>query len=382
MIKLFSAFSIIVILFSCNEQIELSGDFKETAIVYGLLDHSDSMHYVKITRAFIGPGNAVDIAQIEDSSYFNSVYATIEELEGGTVTRTWVLSDTVIENKDTNGVFFAPTQKVYYFKTLPTTISTSGAFGTVQTSPDPQLSSLNPNAQYRLNADINNGLFRVSATTDLVNGLTTNATSQNFTFKFASNPGEYKAQSVTISNTGNAHVVNAKIGINIAEYIGEDAVSQTIDWTIGENDVMPNSSITFSAQGETFYNRVIDNVTNDPLIDQRNFLGFEVVMTGGSEDLYNYITVNQPSSSLAQTKPTYTNLEVTNDYRVIGIFSSIQTIKTFRPFYVSPQQAFIRAIDKKSTQELCEGPITGLLQFCSKHPADNVVGNEESFACD
>jgi hypothetical protein len=382
MIKLFSAFSIMVILFSCNEQIELSGDFKETAIVYGLLDHSDSMHYVKITRAFIGPGNAVDIAQIEDSSYFNSVYATIEELEGGTVTRTWVLSDTVIENKDTNGVFFAPTQRVYYFKTLPTTISNSGAFGTVQTSPDPQLSSLNPNAQYRLNADINDGLFRVSATTDLVNGLTTNATSQNFTFKFASNPGEYKAQSVTISNTGNAHVVNAKIGINIAEYIGEDAVSQTIDWTIGENDVMPNSSITFSAQGETFYNRVIDNVTNDPLIDQRNFLGFEVVMTGGSEDLYNYITVNQPSSSLAQTKPTYTNLEVTNDYRVIGIFSSIQTIKTFRPFYVSPQQAFIRAIDKKSTQELCEGPITGLLQFCSKHPADNVVGNEESFACD
>ena len=382
MIKLFSAFSIIVILFSCNEQIELSGDFKETAIVYGLLDHSDSMHYVKITRAFIGPGNAVDIAQIEDSSYFNSVYATIEELEGGTVTRTWVLSDTIIENKDTNGVFFAPTQKVYYFKTLPTTISTSGAFGTVQTSPDPQLSSLNPNAQYRLIADINDGLFRVSATTDLVNGLTTNATSQNFTFKFASNPGEYKAQSVTISNTGNAHVVNAKIGINIAEYIGEDAVSQTIDWTIGENDVMPNSSITFSAQGETFYNRVIDNVTNDPLIDQRNFLGFEVVMTGGSEDLYNYITVNQPSSSLAQTKPTYTNLEVTNDYRVIGIFSSIQTIKTFRPFYVSPQQAFIRAIDKKSTQELCEGPITGLLQFCSKNPADNVVGNEESFACD
>jgi len=382
MIKLFSAFSIIVILFSCNEQIELSGDFKETAIVYGLLDHSDSMHYVKITRAFIGPGNAVDIAQIEDSSYFNSVYATIEELEGGTVTRMWVLSDTVIENKDTNGVFFAPTQRVYYFKTLPTTISNSGAFGTVQTSPDPQLSSLNPNAQYRLNADINDGLFRVSATTDLVNGLTTNATSQNFTFKFASNPGEYKAQSVTISNTGNAHVVNAKIGINIAEYIGEDAVSQTIDWTIGENDVMPNSSITFSAQGETFYNRVIDNVINDPLIDQRNFLGFEVVMTGGSEDLYNYITVNQPSSSLAQTKPTYTNLEVTNDYRVIGIFSSIQTIKTFRPFYVSPQQAFIRAIDKKSTQELCEGPITGLLQFCSKHPADNVVGNEESFACD
>ena len=129
------------------------------------------------------------------------------------------------------------------------------------------------------------------------------------------------------------------------------------------------------------YNLVNSNVTNDELIDERNFLGFEVTITGGSEDLNNYITVNQPSSSLAQNKPTYTNLEVTNDYRVIGIFSSTQTIKTYRPFYISPQQAFIRAIDKKSTQELCEGPITGLLQFCSKHPADNVLGNEESFAC-
>lgn len=384
MIKLISALSILCLLFSCNEQIELSGDFKETAVVYGLIDHSDSMHYVKITRAFIGPGNAVEIAQIEDSSYFNAVYATIEEFQSGsnTASRTWVLKDTVIENKDTNGVFFAPTQRVYYFKTLPTTLSSSGAFGTIQTSPDPQLSSLNPDAQYKLTAVINDGLFAVSATTGLVNGITTNATSQNFTFKFASNPGEYKAQSVTISNTGNAHVVNAQIGVRIAEYIGEEAETKTIDWSVGENDVMPNSNVTFSAQGETFYNLVNDNVTNDGLIDQRNFLGFEITVTGGSEDLFNYITVNQPSSSLAQTKPTYTNLEASNDYRVIGIFSSIQTIKTYRPFYISPQQAFIRAIDKKSTQELCEGPITGLLQFCSKHPADNVVGNEESFACD
>ena len=381
MMKYIIALVTIAILYSCNEKIDLIGDFKETAVVYGLLDHSDSMHYVKITRAFIGPGNALEIAQIEDSSYFDAVDATIEEIQGGSVVRTWTLKDTLIENKDTNGVFYAPFQKVYYFKTLPTTTSSSGAFGTVQTSPNEMMSSLNPEYEYRLKAVINSGEFEVTGKTSLVNGMTTTASSQNFTFKFATNPGEYKSTSGTISNTGNAHVVNAELGIRIAEYIATDASVKTIGWRIGESDVLPNTSKTFSANGITFYNLVNSNVTNNALIDERNFLGFEVTVTGGSEDLNNYITVNQPSSSLAQNKPTYTNLEVTNDYRVIGIFSSIQTIKTYRPFYISPQQAFIRAIDKKSTQELCEGQITGLLHFCSKHPADNVLGNEESFAC-
>jgi hypothetical protein len=104
-------------------------------------------------------------------------------------------------------------------------------------------------------------------------------------------------------------------------------------------------------------------------------------ITGGAEEFYNYITVNKPSSGLAQSKPSYTNLSVTNGKRVVGIFSSRQTLKIFKPFYTSPQQAYIRAIDKKSTRELCQGPITGTYLFCSNHPGDNIVNQEESYAC-
>ena len=53
---------LVTFLTSCSEEVNLTGDFKETAVVYGLLDHADSLHYVKITRAFIGPGNALEIA--------------------------------------------------------------------------------------------------------------------------------------------------------------------------------------------------------------------------------------------------------------------------------------------------------------------------------
>ncbi len=368
-----------IVLFSsnaCSEKVNLTGDFKETAVIFGLLNHADSLHFIKITRAFIGPGSALDLAQIPDSSYFNQVDATVQEVVNGNVTRTWTLKDTIVTNKNTNGAFYAPEQKVYYFKTKPTT-----GGGTIQTSPNPLLTSLNPDATYRLRAVINNGEFEVTGQTTLVKGLATNTSSQNFTFKFADNTGTLISSGFAVSNTGNSFVVNASMGIKIAEFKGTTFTEKTIPWTLGEADVLPNTSRTFSAVGQTFYEIIRDNVTNDPQITKRTFSGLEISITAGAEELYNYMTVNKPSSSLAQSKPTYTNLSVTNGKRVVGIFSSRQTLSFYKPFFVSAQQAFIRAIDKNSTRVLCIGTITGNLLFCSNHPGDNVATNPEPYAC-
>jgi hypothetical protein len=372
---------LVTFLTSCSEEVNLAGDFKETAVVYGLLDHADSLHFVKITRAFIGPGNALEIAQIPDSSYFDNVELTVSEYLGGALQRTWLLQDTIVTNKDVDGAFYAPEQKVYYFKTLPTVISSMGVPGTVQTSPNPLLTSLKPGCTYKMKAKINDGAFEVNGETELVNGLTTSASSQNFTFKFADDPAEYISTGVGVGSTGNAYIVNAQLDVFFNEHIGNNFTTKSFNWQLGENDVLPSTSTTFTALGKTFYELMERNVTDDPSIDKRTFNGISVTITGGAEELYNYMVVNKPTSSLAQSKPTYTNLSVTNDKRVVGIFSSRQTLKVFKPFFVSPALAYIRAIDKKSTRELCIGPITGPLLFCSDHPGDNIVNQQESFAC-
>lgn len=372
---------LVTFLTSCSEEVNLAGDFKETAVVYGLLDHADSLHYVKITRAFIGPGNALEIAQIPDSSYFDNVELTVSEYLGGALQRTWLLQDTIVTNKDVDGAFYAPEQKVYYFKTLPTVTSSMGVPGTVQTSPNPLLTSLKPGFTYKMKAIVNDGAFEVNGETELVNGLTTSASSQNFTFKFADDPAEYISTGVGVGSTGNAYIVNAQLDVFFNEHIGNNFTTKSFNWQLGENDVLPSTSTTFTALGKTFYELMERNVTDDPSIDKRTFNGISVTITGGAEELYNYMVVNKPTSSLAQSKPTYTNLSVTNDKRVVGIFSSRQTLKVFKPFFVSPALAYIRAIDKKSTRELCIGPITGPLLFCSDHPGDNIVNQQESFAC-
>ena len=342
---------------SCNDKVDLTGDFKETVVVHGLLDQSDSVHYIKINRAFIGPGDAYQFAQIPDSNLFQNLSATITEFVNGSQTRVWQLIDTLVEGKSENGVFYPGQETLYYFHTI-------------------NQSPLNPNAKYQLDINIDNGKILVSGETDLVRNMTSNVSPTAPQFKFYNNLGEYTTQGITLSNTGNAYVVNATMLINYREDVGSDQVLKTYKWNLGESNVAPNTSKTFSASGRSFYELIKGDATNNPLITRRVLRSITVVFTGGHENLYNYISVNKPSSSLAQTKPSFTNLTVIGDARVIGIFSSRLTLSIEKQVYITNQQA-IRAIDKNSMRQLCIGPITGSLLFCSQHIADQ----DESWYC-
>lgn len=343
------------VLLSCNEEIDLSGDFKETAVIYGLLDKSDTVHFIKINRAYITPGSET----IADSSYFDQVDATITEVINGTVQRVWTLQDTILTNKDENGAFFAPEQKVYYFTT-------------------PSNAPLDANGTYKLDVSINGGQFEVHGETEIVSGISTTADGQNFRYEFVDDPASYVTNAISVT-TGNAHVINTALQVTIAEIIlGVDTIFTTFDWNLGEAEIT-TANKSFSYNGETFYNLVKQNcTTSNPLINQRRLYSIRVISTGGSEELLNYMTVNKPSSSLAQNKPSYTNLSVTNDYRVLGIFSSRYTHTSLK-YFLNPDNPNLRLMTSKSIAELCQGPITGLLAFCSQHPQDISLGL--SYAC-
>lgn len=327
------------------------GDFQETAVVYGLLDKSENVHFIKITRAYIGPGNSLEIAQIPDSSYFDQVDATITERINGTQTRVWTLKDTIVENKDTQGVFYAPTQKLYYFTT------TSGA-------------PLDNNGIYTLDATINGGEFEIQAATEIVSGISTSADGQGFRFDFVEDPGVFQQKSISVDG-GNSYVLNTSLEVFFHEFnTGVDTNLTSFKWTLGEYDVTPGKSQGFTIPGKTFYDLMASNVTNDPSINKRQMYSVKIIVTGGAENLYNYMSVNQPSSSLAQNKPTFTNLTATNGHKVVGIFSSRYTY-SIEKFFINPSNNTLRMMAQKSVAELCTGAITGNLFFCSQHVGDN-----------
>lgn len=360
-----------IVLFSCKETIDPISDFKETAVVYGLLDQNDSIHYVKITRAFLGPGNALEIAQNPDSNYFNAVDAQVTEFVNGVATgRSWTLRDTVITNKNENGVFYAPDQRVYVFYSKG-----------LDNSSNPTQTALLENASYRLSASINNGLFSINGETSLVTGISTNTDASTYSFKFIDNTGAYKSTTVSV-NVGNSYVVNASMDVHYTDFIGTAETPRKLTINLGETECEPGNSRQFVANGATFYQAIAAHcaANGEPLVDKRNFVGLTIRVVGGHDELYKYMLVNQPSSSLAQNKPTYTNLTATNGHPVIGIFSARYTKEVYHEF-TTPSSQFLRCLDKPSTEFLCISQVTGPYLFCSQHPQD-LLPSPQSWACD
>lgn len=382
----FSLYAIILVstalVTSCKDDIDFAGDHVETPVLFGLLDKNDSLHYVKLTRTFAGSNNSIDVALIEDSSYFQDAEIVVEEWASlppnnvFTKVRSWILKDTVLTNK-APGAFYSPNQKVYYFQTQAYNALNQPTIGDQN-----PLVALKDDATYKVIATINGGQIVVNGQTKLVTGMSIASPSSNGNYSFVKTVNgvkEYNGASLK-SNNGNAKVLDARIQFFFNEYYGSTPVEKSFTWKVGEmnGDEIQGSVSNFSANGETFYQLVKQNCTNDPAITKRQMTSIRLIMTGGSEDLSKYILVNQPSSSLAQNKPSFTNLTRADGGPVIGLFSSRMTTKQDKAVF-NPALPNQRALDYLSTKELCSGPITGLLFFCSSNPVD--VNNSESWAC-
>jgi hypothetical protein len=358
-IGLFSIAVLVASLQSCNEDIDITGDFEETAVVYGLIDQADSVHLIKITRAFIGPGNALEISTIPDSNYFETVQSTITEKINGSTARTWTLYDTIVA-KDTDGIFYSPNQKLYAFKT-----------GVHDNSNSPTGQPILANAIYHLNINVNNGEFTVSGETEVISDINSSQGQVTTHFNFAkgaNTTGEFQTTGLNVT-PGNSSLINATLVLNYKEFIGTAETDASVTWELGEREV-DVADETFTMNGEIFYNIIAADCEDaDPLIDKRNFESITLSIVGGSADLLNYILVNQPSSGLAQNKPTFTNLTASGDRKVVGLFSSRYTYERTIQF-TDPSSQFVRCIDATSTQELCIGAITGAYLFCSHHVLD------------
>ena len=60
----------ILFITACNNKLNVLSPYKNVTVVYGLMDQSDTAHYIRVNKAFEGNGNAYTMAQQFDSSYY------------------------------------------------------------------------------------------------------------------------------------------------------------------------------------------------------------------------------------------------------------------------------------------------------------------------
>lgn len=261
---------------SCTTDFDLYAEYKDISIVYGLLDTSDDTSWVKITKAFTGPGNALLIAKNPDSS--NYPYKLDVKLIGSKngIELSPIVFDTLtLHNKRPgDSIFYFPDQLVYYAKT-----------------------NLDQNAKYSLS--INNYGKEVSAETPLVGDFIISTPNKFISFTNTNSKIEYG-----LAKNGKRY--ESFLVFNYKELApGSDTLNKSMRWFIGmDND----NSGKQSYNGDLFYSNLEIELEDIPNV--KRWVGaVNIVVACGSEILNNYIEINEADNSLLTEVPIYTNIE-------------------------------------------------------------------------
>ncbi len=286
----------ITILHSCKKEIELNDEWKDITIVYGILNQLDSAHYIKVTKAFLGPGNALQYAQIADSSnYPYKMEVSLEAWNSTNQVAVYKFDTTTIFNKD-SGQFYFPNQMIYVND-----------------------STLDPAYKYKLVIRNPQTLKEIMSETVLVRNFTVD---KPFYFQAISyDPGKNsKVEWVSAEGGRLYQVIIRFFYLETSIQNPSQSVEKYVDWEIvpgrtSKND-LGGEDIVESYSNDGFYSLLHAKLSVDPDLQRvsRNLQYYFIV---AAEDLHTYIEVSKPSNSIVQEKPAYSNID-----NGIGLFSA------------------------------------------------------------
>jgi hypothetical protein len=315
---------------SCKTDFDINAPAKDIPVVFGLLSPNDTTHYIKITRAFIGEEDAYILAQDPSlSDYGDVLQVRVEEYKSGNLTHTYNCVRTEITNKDT-GIFYSPVQYVYSFQGV-----------------------LSSEATYKLNILNNESGKEITAETNMIRNFTIAKPSYNPNnpiIGFVNSNGTYTSGEVKWSSAVNGRLYESLFRFHYKEVdlTTHDTVSKYLDWSlpsIKASLLTGGEEMLISYESEAFYRFLEARIPVD--YNKKRILGkVDFIISVGGDELSTYIDLNEPSNSIIQERPAFTNIS-----EGVGIFSCRYTRKlTF-------------SLSSYSVQELLTGPYTSQLGF-------------------
>ncbi|MEI6696945.1 MAG: hypothetical protein WCO13_12860 [Bacteroidota bacterium] len=299
-------FSLIIIaifaiyLSACKTEFNPNADYKDITVVYGLLNQSDTFTYIKINKAFLGNASAYVMAQDEDlSSYGSDIEVKIEEYLNGGISNVFYFDTTTVYNKET-GVFYAPKQVLYRYHTL---------------------NLLKEGRDYKLTIRNKKSGKIINAQTALVGGfnIKTPASWQNI-IDF-STAGKSKVEWTSASG-GKRYQVNMRV--NYYESLNDTSHYQSkyLDMNLGtqkratfEGGMLMSMEYINLTIYETLKNNLKWSTLQAPIYRKSGKV--EYLISVATDDLSTYIDVNEPSNTIVQVRPEFTNIS-----NGIGVFSA------------------------------------------------------------
>jgi hypothetical protein len=303
----------VILVQGCSTDLDVTGEWKETMVVYGLLDQGKDTQFVKINKAFLGEGNALEYAQVKDSTQFvNSLTVTVKRVSDGTV-----FNLLPINKPKEAGTFYYPDQAnaLYYFLSPP--------------------GALNQNSRYDLTVTNEQTGTQVTSSTILVNDFAfTKPSTASGNFYFINPANEHWPFAVEWASSKNGRLYELTIRFHYTDSTASGMTPKYVDWEFNPlttNDLGGGDAMGVSFEGVQFLKFIGSQIPEDPAVLKRFPGNVELMVTGGADDLNTFIEVNKPSTGLIQERPEFSN--ITNG---LGIFSSRYTKEPFtRPMHPS-----------------------------------------------
>ena len=290
---LFSVFFI-----SCETDFDVNAEWQDVTVVFGLLDPNNEDQLIKINKAFLGPGDALQMASIADSTNYDPSEITVkvhrvkqQQFGAYDTLASVTLNDTLLEKDE--GLFSTDENIIYTFKKPSSFYNTNSLY---------LLDILNENTQERITSE-----------TEIIN--TFSFESLNPSFEWGLYNGElpdslkFRTKNIEWQKSPNGLIYQLDIVINFLE--NNDTVNLVWSQPLVE---YTSGNMSLQIKGEQFFQFLVNNLDNNTV---KQFLNLDLVMTIGTVELMTYIDVNKPFSGIVQERPTYKNIN-----NGIGLFSS------------------------------------------------------------
>ncbi|NNC83639.1 MAG: hypothetical protein HKN79_08680 [Flavobacteriales bacterium] len=361
------ALTIIGIFSTCETEIDITADGDNLPVVYGLLDPSASEQIFLINRTFLGNINALEIVTEEDSMLYEEVTGALEWYNAnGTLVGSAPLQDTILQDKDLDGIFYAPTAKAYYIDSediwnnwpdmndsqyfdyvYRLNVTADGKSITSET----QMASTYGNGSGAIEQPIpgiNSGI-------QLVQTFNPDGSTYNSNFRVVWNAGT--------NDVRNAIKQKIDVRFNYTEvYTDGSSAEKSVTFPIVTKDIdFPGQEVDEARNGSIFFERIANAIEAAGTPDDLRYRAigtFDFILTVAGEDLTTYLNIGDNQvTAVGQSRPTFSNI---NEGEGIGIFSTRDIYVREKPLYTDGNENDLREmVDGQYTRELCFCDPTG-----------------------
>lgn len=282
----------------CSTDFDMYADYKDITIVYGMADIENDTTWVKITKAYTGPGDALLFAQNPDSSnYTYKLDVSMVGKKNGSNLEPIIFDTLTIHNKEITDTiisaegdtlilnpFYSPNQLMYY-----------------------AVGEINKDAVYTLN--INRSGKTLTAVSDIVAPFSVSKPVNRITFSNSATGSDGKIEWNSAKN-GKRYEVSLRFYYSELGPDYSDTLHKSVSWRVGvvsSSGLAGGEKLAETYSGLAFYNLLTKEL--EPIPNVERWAGtVDITIACGSQVLATYLNINAGGGSMLEEVPIYSNI--------------------------------------------------------------------------